>query len=137
MGVYGNFLSAFPELLRTIHVWTKDDKSDTRSIAGVFLPTKGGKLKRYTFSNKAGFSDYNSTAIDYTDDDQLIVGRTFKDKVRIGDFFDDPDDMSIHRITGEVDYMHSGSFIVFITERVNGATSQHTEMLQVKEAAFD
>lgn len=137
MGVYGNFLSAFPELLQSISIWSRDDKSDEHTIAGIFIPTKGGKLKRYVFSNKAGYSDYNSTAIDRTDDDQLFVGIAFRDKVHIGDYFADPEDGSLHRLVGEVSYMHSGGFVVFTTERVTGASMMHTEQLQVKEATFD
>lgn len=137
MGVYGNFLSAFPELYRTIEIWTKPDKSDIREIAGVYLPTKGDKLKRFNFANKAGMSDYNATAIDYIDDDQLFISQTFRDKVVIGDYFYDPDEHDIHRIIGEIDFMHAGSFKVFTTERVTGATVDQTEKLVVKEARFD
>ena len=137
MGVYGNFLSAFPELYREIQVWTKWDKSDIRSITGVYLPTKGDRLKRMNFSNKAGFSDYSSTAVDYIDDDELFVSQTFKDKVAIGDYFYDPDEHDIHRIVAEVDYTHPGSFKVFTTERVTGATVDQTEKLVVKEPTFD
>lgn len=137
MGVYGNFLSAFPELYRRIEVWTKEDKSDVRTITGVYLPTKGDKLKRWQFSNRSGMSDYNSTAIDYSDDDQLYVAYTFRNMVHVGDYFYDPDENDMHRIMGEVDYSHPAGYLIFSTERVTGASTEHTEQLQVKEATFD
>lgn len=136
MGVYGNLLSAFPELYRKITIWTAPDKSDARDIVGVYLPTRGDKLKRFNFSNKSGASDYNSTAIDYSDDDQLFVGQSYRKMVHVGDYFYDPDENDIHRIMGEVDYNHPGGFMVFTTERVTGATIDHQEPLQVKEAQF-
>lgn len=129
MGVYGNLLTAFPELYRRIEVWTSPDKSDIRTITGVYLPTKGDKLKRWKFSNRG-------SATDYSDDDQLFVSQTFRDKVHVGDYFYDPDEHDLHRVMGEQDFNHPGGFIVFSTEHVTGATADHTEELQVKEATF-
>lgn len=137
MGKYGNFLTAFPELFRRIEVWTNPGGADTRTITGVHIPTRGNKLRRFTFTNKAGFSDYGSTAIDYSDDDQLFVSTQFRDEIRVGDYFRDPDDHDVHRVVGKVDYTYSAGYMVFSTERVTGATAlEHPDALKVKEAQF-
>lgn len=129
MGVYGNMLTAFPELMRMIEVWTKSDFSDIREITAVFIPTQGDQLKRWKFSNRG-------TAIDYSDKDQLFVSIEFKDKITIGDYFRDPEDGDIRRVTGRQDFNHPGGFVVFTTERLTGATADQTEELKVKEATF-
>lgn len=129
MGVYGYLLSAFPELNRRIEVWTKPDKSDIRTIVGVFLPTKGDKLKRWKFSNRG-------SATDYTDDDELYVSVKFQEQIHIGDFFYDPEEHDIHRIMGTRNFNHPGGFMVFSTERLTGATCDQQGELTVKEASF-
>lgn len=129
MGVYGNLLSHFPELYRRIDVWTQADKRDKRTVSGVYLPTKGDKLKRWKFSNRG-------SAVDYSDDDELYIPVKFRHKVHIGDYFYDPDAHDIHRIMGQRDFNHPGGFMVFSTERVTGATVDQHEELVVKEATF-
>jgi len=129
MGVYGNLLTAFPELYRRIPVWTKEDKSDIRDIVGIYLPSKGGLLKRWKYSNRGSASDYRN-------DDQLFVSIKFKDSVHIGDYFYDPDDGELCRIMGDLNYRHPGGFVVYTTEKVTGATVDHDEKLTVKEATF-
>lgn len=129
MGVYGDLLTAFTELYREIPVWTQLDKSDMRIVVGVYIPTKGDKLKRWKFGNRG-------SAIDYADDDQLFLDEEECQRVHIGDYFYDPDEKDMHRIMGERDYQFTGGFRVFDTERVTGATVDHDEALVVKEASF-
>lgn len=129
MGVYGNLLSHFPELYRRIQVWTSPDKSDLRTITGVYLPTKGDKLKRWKFSNRG-------SAIDYSDDDQLFVHTRYRDQIKEGDYFYDPDDNHICRVMGDQNFSHPGGFIVFNVERVTGANHDQQGTLEVKEATF-
>ena len=129
MSVYGNLLTAFPELYRTIQVWTAADKSDTRTVTGVFLPTKGDALSRWKFSNRG-------SATDYKGDDWLFISVVYKDKVKEGDYFYSPDDGTICRIMGGQDFRHEGGFVAYRTERVTGADHDQTERLNVKEATF-
>lgn len=129
MSVYGNMLAVFPELKRSIKVWTKPNKEDIRTISGAYIPSKGDKLKRWKFSNRGA-------ATDYSDDDQLFVSVTFKDMIAVGDYFYDPDSWDIHKVMGVQDFNHPGGFMVFSTERVTGATVDHNEPLVVKEAEF-
>ncbi len=136
MGVYGNFLSAFPELTRKIQVWTKQDKSDIRTIAGVYLPTKGDKLKRWQYSKAQGLGRAGGSAIDYSDDDILYVDSRWCDRIAVGDYLGDPDGKDIHRVMGERDFAHAGGFKVFATERLTGATVEDTEELKIKDADF-
>lgn len=129
MAVYGNMLSAFPELMRTITVWTAKDKSDARTIRAVYLPSKGDTLKRQKFTNRG-------QGIEYFEDDYLYVGRRFADKIDIGDYFEEPNAGHISRAVGRADYVHEGGFVAYITERVTGATIATSEPLEVKEAQF-
>lgn len=130
MAVYGNMLAAFPELLRTIKVWTKQDQSDMRSIRGNFLPTKGDRFRSQKYTSRG-------SAYQYFEDDHLFVHRRYKDKIAIGDFFYDSDSQHIHRIVGQMDLSFQGAYVCFSTERVTGATVEHTERLVVREATFD
>jgi hypothetical protein len=130
MGAYGNLLNAFPELMRTISVWTNSDKSDMRKIRGIFMPTKGDSLQYQKYSNRG-------KAIQYFADDRLFVGRGFIDKVDIGDYFYDPNDRYIYRIVGKADLVFSAGYTCFTTARLTGSTVDHTEKLTVKEAQFD
>lgn len=129
MGVYGNLLREFPELKRRIQTWSKEDKSDSHYIVGVYIPTKGDILKRWKFGNRG-------SAINYSDDDTLYVN--MKQLIDVGDYFYDPDTNSgdIHRVVGLVNYGHPGGFRIYKTERVTGATVDQQEELKVKEAEF-
>ena len=134
MSVYGNMLTIFPELFRSITVWTapneSSEKQNERVIRGVFLPTRGDKLEYQKYSNRG-------RAIQYYEDDHLFVGPSYISKIDIGDFFYDPDDKNIHRIVGRMNLQFQGGYTCFTTERVTGSTIDHTEELKVKEAVYD
>lgn len=136
MGVYGNLLSAFPELKRRIAVWTNPDRSDLRYIVGIFLPTSGDMLKRWQYSKGQGLGRAGGSAIDFSCDDELFVSRRYIDKVNLGDYFLDPDEQAVSRITGKEQWQHSGSFTMFTTQRVTGPDLGQSVPLQVKEATF-
>lgn len=129
MGVYGNLLSAFPELMRTITVWTKSDKSDSRQIRGVYMPTRGDRLKNQKYTSRG-------QAVQYFEDDCLFVGYSFISKVDIGDYFYEPTEGHITRIVGRADWQFEGGFTRFIAERVTGANVDQQEDLQIKGAEF-
>ena len=129
MGVYGNLLASFPELMRTIRIFTKEDMSDMRLIRGVYMPTKGDRLVSQKITNRG-------KGIQYFGNDSLFVSRYWRDKVNVGDYFHSPQDHSLCRIVGMTDWQFEGSFTRFVTERVTGSSIEHTEELKVKEAQF-
>lgn len=129
MAVYGGFLTAFPELHRTIQVFTNEDKSDIRNIRGVYMPTRGDRLKNQKFTNRG-------QAVQYFEDDSLFVGRAYINKIGVGDYFYSPNDKTLQRIVGQAEWQFEGGFTRFVTERVTGSTFDKTEDLSVKEAQF-
>lgn len=133
MSVYGDVLAAFPELMRTIHVWSAPnnatEKQNERTIRGVFLPTHGDSLKYQKYSNRG-------KAIQYYEADHLFVRGKYADMVDIGDFFEEPEGGHIHRILGQMNLVFQGGYKCFTTERVTGTTIDKTEELKVKEAQF-
>lgn len=128
-GVYGDMMASFPELYRTTKVWTKEDKSDVRDVAVIYLATAGDSLTRWLFGRK-------NSAVDYKDHDMVFVDDSGLEKVHPGDYIYDADEQFVHRIMGETDYQHPGGFKVFTTERVTGATVEQRESLTVKEPQF-
>lgn len=129
MGVYGNLLSAFPELVRRIYVFSKEDRSDERLIKGVYMPTKGDRFVSQKITNRG-------KGIQYFSNDSLFVSRFWRDKVKPGDYFHSPLDNSLCRVVGMTDWQFEGGFTRFVTERVTGSTFEQTEELKVKEAEF-
>ena len=133
MAVYGDVLAAFPELMRTIHVWSAPNnatqKQNERTIRGVFMPTHGDRLEYQKYSNRG-------KAIQYYEDDHLFVRGKYASMVDIGDFFEEPEGGHIHRILGQMNLVFQGGYKCFITERVTGTTIDKTEELKVKEAQF-
>jgi hypothetical protein len=133
MAVYGDVLAAFPELMRTIHVWSAPNnatqKQNERTIRGVFMPTHGDRLEYQKYSNRG-------KAIQYYEDDHLFVRGKYASMVDIGDFFEEPEGGHIHRILGQMNLVFQGGYKCFTTERVTGTTIDKTEDLKVKEAQF-
>lgn len=129
MGIYGNLLSAFPELVRSITIFTKADKSDLHIIRAVYMPTKGDRLVSQKITNRG-------KGIQYFGNDCLFVSRHWRDKVHIGDYFYSPQASELCRIVGMTDWQFEGGFTRFVTERVTGSTFEQTEELVVKEAEF-
>lgn len=133
MSVYGNMLSAFPELMRTIEVWSAPnegtEKQNVHNIRAVYLPTRGDRLEYQKYSNRG-------RAIQYFEDDHLFVPYTYHSQVQIGDFFKEPDSGYIHRIVGEMPLTYVGGYACFTTERVTGTTIEQQEDLVIKEPEF-
>ena len=133
MAVYGDVLTAFPELMRTIHVWSAPNnatqKQNERTIRGVFMPTHGDRLEYQKYSNRG-------KAIQYYEEDHLFVRGKYASMVEIGDFFEEPEGGHIHRILGQMNLVFQGGYKCFTTERVTGTTIDKTEELKVKEAQF-
>lgn len=129
MSVYGGFLTAFPELHRSLKVFTKEDKSDIRTIRAVYMPTRGDRLERQKFTSRG-------KALQYFEDDSLFVGKAFIDKIRVGDYFYSPNDETLQKVVGQAEWQFEGGFTRFVTERVTGTNVDQQDELKVKEAQF-
>ena len=129
MSVYGNSLSAFPELKERLKVWTKEDRSDERSIVAVYMTTEGGGVKRRKYTS-------GNTSLDIVDSDDLYVDHRYKNLINVGDYFQRKDDSFIYRIINRKPYDIAAGYLWFDVERVTGATPDKNEALPVKEGYF-
>lgn len=129
MGVYGNFLSAFPELMETVQVWTKPDKSDIRLIRCMFVDDKmrGLARRKYTSGN---------TAHDIERDDTMYVPAKWAKKINEGDYFHRTGSMYTERCMKGEEYLKQAGYKMFMTEVVTGATPDKDQPLPVKEPYF-
>lgn len=126
-GVYGDFIEVFPEMMETLTVWTKDDRSDSHPIRAMYVPTKGGGIKRRKYTS-------GNTGLDIQDSDALYVSMRYT--VNIGDYFQRKNDPYTMRIVNDIPYDLSAGYRVFAVERVTGATPDMDEPLGVKEGSF-
>ena len=129
MSAYGDFLTAFPELMKTYRVWTSPDMSDERTIKGVYMTTKGGGIKRqkYTSSN---------TSLDNIDSDDLYVRAKYENKISVGDYFKRPRHLDTYRVVKDKGWDEAAAYHVYGVERVTGATPDKDQPLPVKEGLF-
>lgn len=128
-GVYGDFVELFPELMETFSVWLKEDKSDIRHIRAMYIPTKGGGIKRRKYTS-------GNTALDVQETDNLYVASFYSNKAAVGDYIQKEGDEYILRLTGTVPYDRAAGYKVFTVERVTGATPDKDKELEVKEGYF-
>ena len=129
MGVYGNFLLAFPELKERIKVWTKEDRSDERDIVAIYMTTEGGGIKRRKYTS-------GNTSLDIVDSDDLYVDHKYKASINVGDYFQRKNDSLIYRVINRKPYDMAAGYLWFDVERVTGATPDKDEALPVKEGYF-
>ena len=129
MGVYGNFLTPFPELKERLTVWTLDDRSDERTIIGIYMTTGGGGIKRKKYTS-------GNTSLDIQDSDELYVSHKYDDKIKVGDYFLRGKDSRIYRVINEKPYDMAAGYHWFDVERVTGATPDKNVPLPVKEGYF-
>lgn len=129
MGVYGNFLTAFPELHRSIKVWTKVDHSDERTIRAIFLDDKADGIRRKKFTS-------GNSALDMYDDAELYVSKKWSDSITVGDFLEHPEKKYMMRVVHEKEFNFAAGYTLFGIERVGGSTPDQTAPLEVKEAYF-
>ena len=130
MGKYGDFITCFQELMETIEVWAKADKSDLHRIRAVYIPSGGDSIKRRKYTS-------GNTGLDIVGDDLLQVHFIYKGKINVGDYFRRENDPEMWRATGLLDYTKPADFLQFTVERVTGATSEQTEPLPIKGGRFD
>ena len=129
MGVYGNFLLAFPELKERLKVWTKEDRSDERNIVAIYMTTEGGGIKRRKYTS-------GNTSLDVVDSDDLYVDHKYKALINVGDYFQRKHDSFIYRVINRKPYDIAAGYLWFNVERVTGATLDKNEALPVKEGYF-
>ena len=129
MGVYGNFLTPFPELKERIVVWTKEDRSDERTIIAIYMTTGGGGIKRKKYTS-------GNTALDIQDSDDLYVSTKYDGQIKVGDYFKRPRSAYIYRVVNRKPYDMAAGYQWYDVERVTGATPDKDEPLPVKEGYF-
>lgn len=129
MGVYGNFMTAFPELMRRLTVWSKKDESDSRIIRGILLDDTADGIRRKKFTS-------GNTAMDMYDDAILYTDIKYRDKIQVGDYLRHPDQHYMMRVCHEREYNFAAGYEAWDVERVGGSTPEQTEELSVREAYF-
>lgn len=126
-GVYGDFIELFPELHETLTVWSKDDKSDSRRIRAVYVPSGGESIKRRKYTS-------GNTGLDLSDEDQVYARLSCK--LKDGEYFYRENDNIMYRVTGSLPYSKAAGYGVYKVERVTGATPDKDQPLKVKESYF-
>lgn len=126
-GVYGDFIECFPELHETFAFWNKPDKSDLHKVRGVYIPTKGGGIKRRKYTS-------GNTALDLQEGDAIYVSLRYK--ICEGEYFSRENDPYTYRIVADVPYDKAAGYRTYAVERVTGTTPDKDEKLEVKEASF-
>lgn len=128
-GVYGSFIENFPELYESFIVWTKEDKSDVRTVRGVYMPSNGDTIKRRKYTS-------GNTALDIKEVDEFYISRKYDNYVKTGDYIQKVKDNIIRRLTGVVPYDKAAGYRIYVVERVTGTTTDKNEELNIKEATF-
>lgn len=128
-GVYGSFIENFPELYESFIVWTKEDKSDVRTVRGIYMPSDGDIIKRRKYTS-------GNTALDIKEVDEFYISRKYDNYVKTGDYIQKVKDNIIRRLTGMVPYGKAAGYRIYVVERVTGTTTDKNEELSIKEATF-
>lgn len=129
MGVYGNFLTVFPELKERIVVWSKDDHSDERTVVAIYITSQGSRIKRRKYTS-------GNTSLDIEDEDTLYVSSKYQEQVHEGDYFKRRKSAYTYRIVQKAPYDLAAGYQVYTVERVTGATPDKDQPLPVKEGYF-
>ena len=128
-GVYGSFIENFPELYESFIAWTKEDKSDVRTVRGIYMPSDGDIIKRRKYTS-------GNTALDIKEVDEFYISRKYDNYVKTGDYIQKVKDNIIRRLTGVVPYDKAAGYRIYVVERVTGTTTDKNEELNIKEATF-
>lgn len=127
MGVYGNFLNAFPELKRKVDCWNDKAKYTVVAI--------------YFDNNMVGMRGFKTgkqnTVVDVVDQGVLYIAQQYTTLVSIGDYCRNPFTQELMRITKRLAYDYMAGYGTWQVERVTGPTEDHDEQLKVKGARFD
>lgn len=125
MGVYGSFLSSFPELFERFKVMSREGVNYT--IRGIYIPSRGDGIDRKTesFVNWVG---------DISSNDNLFVSRRFIDKIDIGTYVYHKNDT--FKVVKKQDFDRIGSFTIFELQRVQGATLEQDESVNINQGVY-
>jgi hypothetical protein len=127
MGVYGSFISSFPELYTTLSVWTAADKSDIRTVRCVHIPVTGSMITRKKYSS-------TSWAGEISDRDELFIPTRYQAVFKEGDYVEWNNDT--YRVIKALPYVKAADYAIYTIERVMGATAQQNAALPIKEPVF-
>lgn len=123
-GVYGNFLTAFPELFDTIKF------RDGKTIRGILVDNKNANIFRQKVGNKS------TNVLDLDNLSYVYVNTDTARKIKEGDRFIHPEYGYEMNVTGRVSHSKAAGYTILKVERVTGADSTQTEELKVKEPLF-
>lgn len=138
MGIYGNFLDSFNELLEPVQVWTAADKHDLRTVVGAPIPTTGSKLSRYRYSEGTLLSArYNGSAAILEAEMHLYVPAEYDSSANVGDYVSSPATGEQMRVIQKVRYIKQAGYFILYLQSVVGATAEDTTPLPIKEAVYD
>ena len=134
MIVYGDVLTAFPELLQNLHFWEGVPEvgggykiGQEVEVSGILLNTASGQH----FMSK----DYGGgLALDIENEDLLWV--QYDAPVRLGLFFHHPYDGTVHRVVKQWDRNQAGGYKRFVTERVNGSNGLNEQYVPVSGGQY-
>jgi hypothetical protein len=133
MGVYGNFLDAFPELFRTVAFWDRlpqigagFERAEEKEYRVIVLTDAQANFQ----DKKAG--DYK--ALDFANHDVLYCG--VDTPIKKGMFLRHPDDGDIFTIDVALDYTFTGGFRAWGIDRVQGANGMNQQDISIKEGVF-
>lgn len=121
-GVYGDFISNFPELYETMIVW--EEGKERQKIRAVFIPEKGLSLARL----KEG--------IDVTGLNAIYVPVKECSKIKIGMFFKRNEKDAVQKIINDLEYYRSGDFHVFLIEKVTGVNPEQNGILNIAKPIY-
>lgn len=128
-GIYGSFLSHFPELFQRTDAWELNEEKqriNIRRVSIILIDSIGSSIVRKKLidewikdikGNEAMFS-YASTDIN------------------IGTFLLHPEREEVYRIEKRLAYSRQGGFKVWVVTKVQGEDSIRTEELEIKGAVF-
>lgn len=128
MGVYGNFLNAFPELKRKITLFNEGDTKSEAIIAIYFDDNMVGMV-----GVKVG---KQNTVVDIKDCGVLYVPTQYSSKVEIGDYLHNPWTKELMRITKRLAYDYIAGYGTWQVDKVTGSTFEQGEDHKIKEATF-
>lgn len=125
MGVYGDFLTVFPELFSTIEF------RDGKKRRMIYVDTRNADVFRQKMGNKS------TSALDMGNHSYLYAPVRVAREVKEGDRFVHPEFGYEMSIVGRVSHAKAAGYDILKVERVTGADSTQTDKLVVKEPRFD
>ena len=122
MGVYGNFISNFPELYETMYI--SENGEDYQSLRAIYIPQSGLSLIR----NKGG--------IDLNGLDVLYVPIKYCNKIKVGMYFKRNKKSAVQKVVNDVEYWKSGDYHVFLIEKVSGHNPEMKGIVDIRTPIY-